>query len=688
MSRILIVDDKEENRYYLEALLRGHGHQTECAGNGADALELARRNAPDVVISDLLMPVMDGYSLLRHWKADPKLRKVPFIVYTATYTEPEDERLALDLGADAFILKPAEPQEFLAWLREVLSRPPAQGPIAAPPARADEADLLRTYSETLIRKLEEKSLQLEEANRRMLHDIERREAAEAALRISEERFRLLAKATNDAVWDWDLCAGSRWWGAGFADLFGHEADGAPAARGAWAELIHPQDRERVLAGLKQAIDQGIDTWTARYRLRRADGSWAQVEDRGLLLRNEAGEPIRMVGGMSDVSARLQLEERLRASQRMESIGQLTGGVAHDFNNLLTVVMGSAESLLAEFALAPPARTLVETTLAAAQRGADLTRRLLTFARRQPLSQQAVPLRRLVVDIEPLLRRLLGGQVSLSIACADDGLSAWTDPAQLEQAVLNLCANARDAMPNGGELRIGIARERLDPQQATLQQLDAGEYAVLSVADSGEGIEPELLSRVFEPFFTTKPEGRGTGLGLAMVYGLARQSSGSVTVASQPGCGSEFRLYLPIAPTDAGAAAAEQAAPSPARAAGCTACTVLLVEDDESVRQLTRSQLESLGHTVLEAAEGAQALVVLQGDATVDLLLSDVMMPRMTGPQLAAQALRVRPGLRVLFVSGNAPDSIAIETRPVLSVPVLAKPYRRDQLSEALRAALA
>jgi len=687
MSRVLIVDDKDENRYYLESLLRAHGHQTESARHGGEALEKAREQAPDVVVSDLLMPVMDGYSLLRQWRIDPRLRRIPFIVYTATYTDPEDERLALDLGADAFILKPAEPEEFLAWLREVLSRAPVHGPPPPQPNRADETDLLRSYSETLIRKLEEKTLQLEEANRNLKQDIERREAAEVALRISEERFRLLARATNDAVWDWDLQGGSRWWGAGFTDLFGHESSGGEAAQGAWVELIHPQDRDRILDDLNRAIAEGHDTWSGTYRLRCADDRWVQAEDRGLLLRDGDGRPIRMVGGMSDVSARQELEERLRTSQRMEAVGQLTGGVAHDFNNLLTVVMGNAELLLTQFELQPRARSLVETTLSAAQRGADLTRRLLAFARRQPLSPRSVRALDLVSDIEPLLRSVLGEQTTLSVACDEQSLAVWADPVQLEQALLNLCANARDAMPQGGELRIGIERHPVDPSQADLLQIDSGDYAIMSIADTGSGIDKATLPRVFEPFFTTKRDGSGTGLGLAMVYGFVRQSGGQVLVESEAGVGTEFRLFLPLAPADCADAPEEPTARDEGNYTATASGNVLLVEDDESVRGLALAHLESLGYRVLEATNGSHALRLLQGSTRIDLLFSDIMMPDMRGPELARRARAILPGLRVLFTSGYAPDAIDIDGSPAATVSVLAKPYRREELARALRLAM-
>ncbi|MBX3707162.1 MAG: response regulator [Pseudomonadales bacterium] len=671
MTSVLVVDDKEENRYYLEALLGGHGYAVRSARHGAEALVLARQAPPDVVVSDLLMPVMDGYTLLRHWKADARLQPIPFVVYTATYTEAEDERLAFDLGADDFVLKPAEPEQFLERIEAVRSRPPATGPRPADPARADETDLLKVYSQTLIRKLEEKSLELESANAALQQDIQRRKSAEAALRVSEERFRLLAMATNDAIWDWDVEQDRRWWGAGFTDLFGHQPGAAESNEATWAAFIHPEDRGRVLAELQETLLNADGRWQCDYRFRRADGTWAQVQDRGHVIRDDARIAIRMVGGLSDVSERLALEEQVRKSQRMEAIGQLTGGVAHDFNNLLTVVLGNAEVLAEQLDPEPGKRALAQLIIGAAERGADLTRRLLAFARKQTLSPRAVDLNDLVDNLDPLLRRLLGGQIELGLRQASGLPPAMVDPAQLEHALLNLCINARDAMPDGGVLSIATGTHRTP----------AGDhYLALDVSDTGVGIAPEHLGLVFEPFFTTKEEGKGTGLGLAMVYGFTRQSGGFITVDSTPGAGTRFRLHLPLAE-----GTSVPAEPAPAQTAPSTGkARILLVEDDAQVREFALAQLRALGYRVTPAGNGEEALALLDADDGFELLFSDLIMPGLNGRQLATEARRRRPDLKILLTSGYPGRAAAADD----GAPVLAKPYRRAELARHVAEALA
>lgn len=674
MKRILIVDDLEANRYYLESLLRGHGYEPFLARHGAEALAMARRSLPDAVVSDLLMPVMDGYTLLRYWKSEPQLREIPFVVYTATYTEPEDERLARELGADAFFVKPMEPETFLGRLRQVTAAPgtsPTQWSLQDSESREET---LEAYSRALIRKLEEKSIALEAANKALLEDIGRREAAEAALRISEERFRLLARATNDAIWDLDLDTGVRWWGEGFKALFGHAEGQASCQQLAWAELLHPDDRERVLRAFGQVLEEGQDIWSAKYRFRRADGSWAIVQDRARVIRGVGGRALRMVGGLSDITQRVTLEEQLHRSQRLEAIGRLTGGVVHDFNNFLMVVTGAAELLVPRVAADPEAQALVIQCLEAAQRGTQLCHRLLAFARKQSLSPKPTDVGKVIGNLRSLLERLLDRRIELVLECAHGLPEAMVDPAQLENAILNLVTNARDAMPTGGTLAI---RTSLHTAPDGLLSL------LIEVSDTGIGVSPEQIDRLFEPFYTTKAERKGTGLGLAMVYGFVQQSKGRVAVDSEPGKGTSFSLYLPLAEvvasaqgSDRGLGLAVPPVQAPAR--------ILVVDDDELSRRSVCARLISLGHQVATAKDGEEALALLRGPEHFDLLLTDVVMAGIDGPVLAQAARELRPELKVLFSSGY--EGFDRLTESTLQ-PMLRKPYHRAELAMALSAIL-
>lgn len=382
-----------------------------------------------------------------------------------------------------------------------------------------------------------------------------------------------------------------------------------------------------------------------------------------------------------------LNARLLQSQRLEAVGQLTGGVAHDFNNLLTVVLGNAD-LLVELSQDDPARRqLAEMIVAAAQRGAALTQQLLAFARKQPLAPSVVDVNARVAAVDPMLRRTLGEHIEIELVRAAGLWPALVDTTQLENALLNLCLNARDAMPDGGKLTLETANTALDRRYAEQHpDVTPGQYVMLAVSDTGCGISPAHLQRVFEPFFTTKEKGRGTGLGLAMVYGFAKQSGGHVSIYSEPGHGTTVKLYLPRAPS-AGQAPAVVAAAEPAVRGGSE--TVLVVEDDEPVRQLACHELRALGYRVLDAACGADALQVIASDEPIDLLFTDVVMPGgLSGRQLADEAQRLRPGLRVVYTSGYTENAIVHHGRLDAGVILLAKPYRRADLARALRTALA
>ncbi|MDE2606480.1 MAG: PAS domain-containing protein [Burkholderiales bacterium] len=514
-------------------------------------------------------------------------------------------------------------------------------------------------------------------------DLTRLKAVEEAARESDERFALLVRASNDAIWDWDVAQNTLWWNAKFEALCPPDASASPQA---WREHIHPDDRARVLRRIDEAMASGAETWSENYRALRRDHQVAHVIGRGFILRDLTGEAVRMVGSVTDISERMALEEQLRQSQRLESVGQLTGGVAHDFNNLLTVILGNAEMLCEELAGDPRLASLAQVMVQAAQRGADLTQRLLAFGRRQALEPQPVDINGRVAGMDAILRRALGEAVHVEFAPAPDLWPALVDPAQLDNTLLNLSLNARDAMPQGGRLRIETGNIELGPQSAQqVPDLKPGDYVMLAVSDTGTGIAPENLGRVFEPFFTTKEKGKGTGLGLSMAYGFVKQSGGHVALQSGPGRGTTVRLYLPRASQTG--EVRTQAASRPAPPVSGGAETILLVEDDPLVRDFARTQLLSLGYTVLQAQDGAQAMQVLASPRRVDLLFTDVVMPGMSGRELAERACRQRPGLRVLYASGYPEDTIVHRGRLDAGVQLLAKPYRRDELARRIRLAL-
>ena len=389
--------------------------------------------------------------------------------------------------------------------------------------------------------------------------------------------------------------------------------------------------------------------------------------------------------LRDVTVQRTLAEQLQRAQRLESLGQLTGGVAHDFNNLLTVILGNADLLREQVAETAPERQLASLIIQAAQRGSELTQRLLAFARRQPLAPVAVDLNRTLGDMEPLIRRALGETVVVELVQAGGLWLTQVDPSQLENAVLNLVFNARDAMPEGGCLTLETANAWLDDAYVRKQDgLKAGQYVMLAVTDTGGGMSAELLGRAFEPFFTTKELGKGSGLGLAMVYGFARQSGGHAAIYSEVGKGTTVKLYFPRLYRS-------QAATVPLPDEVVTegrGQVVLLVEDDAMVRAYARAQLKSLGYQVIEAADGQAALEVVNSTQALDLLFTDVVMPGgLSGPQLAQAVRTIRPALPVLYTSGYTDNALVHQGRLDPDVLLLSKPYRRAELARKLQLAL-
>ncbi len=409
-----------------------------------------------------------------------------------------------------------------------------------------------------------------------------------------------------------------------------------------------------------------------YERTRGDG-------RRLELRRTATPEGGFVLTVTDMTRRAQAEAVLRESQKMQAIGQLTGGIAHDFNNLLTVILGNLELARGKLEGGGALQTRLERAAWAAQRGATLTGQLLSFARKQALAPVAIDLAAAMPDLVPLLRRTLGEAIEIRYVETAGLWPAMADPAQLESAVLNLALNARDAMPEGGKLTIELANKVLDEEYAAHNaEVRPGDYAMVAVSDTGQGMTPEVAARVFEPFFTTKPDGRGTGLGLAMVFGFVKQSGGHAKVYSEPGHGTTMRLYLPRA---VGVSAALPRARAPVEVPRGSA-TVLVVEDDAAVREVAAAILDDLGHRVLQAEDGEEGLRVFGAHmGEIDLLLTDVVLPgRLRGRELAEQVAAVRPDVRVLFMSGYTENSIVHHGRLDEGVQLIAKPFKREQLA--------
>jgi PAS domain S-box-containing protein len=509
-------------------------------------------------------------------------------------------------------------------------------------------------------------------------DITERKQAAEALRVSEARYRQLVDSSVQGM----LIRREETWvfaNAAVARFLGHDGPEQLIGRSVW-DVIAPAERER-LRGYVDARDRGAAV-PVRYEVQmvRRDGkpAWADVSLTQVLWD---GQPA-WLSTLMDITERRQLEEQLRQAQKMEAVGRLAGGVAHDFNNLLTAITGYTDMVREDLDPGDPHRADLDEVRGAADRAAALTRQLLAFSRRQVLQPQVLDLNEVVRGLEKLLRRIIGEDVILDARLTPDLPGVRADPGQIEQVIVNLAVNSRDAMPGGGRLTIETSQVSLDQEYADSHPgVRPGRYVLVAVTDTGQGMDQETQLHAFEPFFTTKTSGKGTGLGLATVYGIVRQSEGHVAAYSEVGVGTTMKVYLPEVE-----GAAESLAPHVTETpAPSGAETVLLVEDEEGVAKLARKVLERQGYTVLRARDGAEAVALGQAHpGLIDLLVTDVVMPGMGGPEAADLLRRLRPALRILFMSGYADQAVTGHRILDPSVPYLQKPFTPEALARKVR----
>lgn len=507
-----------------------------------------------------------------------------------------------------------------------------------------------------------------------------------------ERFETVANATIDAIWDWDIKNNTIWWNHGISTLFGYDRDKVMSTPRAWFQYVHPDDSERVLTTIQETVKSDRNRMSLSYRFIRSDGRIAEIEENSFVVRDKNGRAVRMIGGMTDVTERNQLNEQLSHSQRLQTVGELTGGVAHDFNNLLTVIQGNNELLTEAVAGNKTLLPLTQMISQASERAAALVQRLLAFARRQPLDPHPVDIAALMANMFPLIRRVVPERIDMQLKTGADLPAVIIDPAQLENALLNLGLNARDAIDGKGSLTLEARCIELDQDYCAANPgVTPGDYVLVSVTDTGCGMDTETRKRAVDPFFTTKKVGEGSGLGLSMVYGFIKQSGGHMGVYSELGTGTEIRMYLPVYTRDeVSIPAAEPAATSGKFINGLAQqhATVLVVEDEELVRQYAEKQFRELGFEVVSASNGNEALArldeCLAANKRVGLLFSDVMMSGgINGPELAKLAQEKQADLPVLFTSGYSENAISHQGRLQSGAILLSKPWRRDDLAQKL-----
>ncbi len=855
MNKILIVDDNLQDLSLLRTLLNRHGYGVTAAANGAEALEKARSERPDMIISDILMPIMDGFTLCREWKRDERLKDVPFLFFSSTYNDPKDEKFALGLGAERFIVKPQDQQVLLGMIEEVISEHKAGRLVAPCEPQRDEAVILKEYNEVLIRKLEDKMVQVEGAKRRL--ELEMAERARTEVRIKkgfqlesalhridtqilegadtrevmgtaceaivEMGYRMCwigqpdperivrpvaCKGFTDGYlenidirWDdssegkgptgtairtgrpcviqsirespifgpwrdkaighgylsmgafplksgngevigildvysdregafggeevgrlgmfanqcsiavmnarrietlrdanqrlsfyvtrmplayivWNLGFGVVEWNPAAERIFGWKAN-ETIGKNAYELIIPKEERPRFEHWWSKLLKGDESSYSLNANVRK-DGKTITCEWFNALLRDASGNVSGVLSMAHDVTEKAELERHLQTAQRMEAVGTLAGGVAHDFNNALTGIVGFGELLRMRMAGDGQALHDLDEILRCAERASTLTRQLLTFARRQVIDPVNLNLSALVGDLMKLIGKVVGAQIEVKTSLGKDVPTIHADRGQIEQVVMNLCLNARDAMPEGGRLVVETGGLHLEEESAGWNPyMKTGRYALLTVSDTGVGMDEKTRERVFEPFFTTKGPDKGTGLGLSMVYGIVKQHGGFIHLYSEPGKGTAFKVYFPAteAPPDAVSAIREEE-----HVRGGTE-TILLAEDEEAIRSFIERGLKELGYDVLVARDGEEAVGIFRQRKEIVLAVLDVVMPRKGGKVAFEEMQRENPRLKVIFMSGYSADAIHESFVLIPGTPFLQKPFGPTILARKIREVL-
>lgn len=628
--RILIIEDNALDAELLMLTLKRSGYElTSGRVQTADALRDALAQQWDVILSDYAMPGFDGLEALRLVRGSGL--DMPFLIVSGTIGE-ETAVSALQAGADDFLIK----------------------------------GKLGRLSSAIERALRERATRVA------------RQEAERALRESEERYRRIIETTNEGVWLLDEVGRTSFVNQRMCDMLGYAASallGQPLL-----DFVHEESRGAVHESV--FAEAGGPSRQVEAQLVRSDGRelWVLI-DTTPAPEHGAGGALAMV---MDISQRKRLEDQLRHSQKMEAVGSLAGGVAHDFNNLLSVIMGYGELIFNELKPGDPLRVDMEQVTIAGSRARDLTKQLLAFSRRQVLEPRVLDLNEVLRGLEPMLRRLLREDIELSLLTASQLDHVFADGGQVEQIVMNLLVNARDAMPAGGKLALETVNAELSAEYAAAHHgVTPGRYVMLAVSDTGLGMDAATQERIFEPFFTTKGADGGTGLGLSTVFGIVKQSGGHIWVYSEVGRGTTFRIYLPRAEGEL------EEAPRVESAGTLRGTeTVLIVEDQEQVRTLMRVILRRYGYNVLEAPNGGEALLICERfTATIHLLVTDVVMPRMSGRELAERLAPLRPNMAVLFVSGYTENAIVHHGVLDAGVAYVQKPITPEAFARSVRALL-
>jgi PAS domain S-box-containing protein len=650
-ARVLIVDDDERNLFAATSALEELGHEIVVARSGDEALKRLLQEDFAVILLDLHMPGMDGYETAGYIRQRRRTSRIPIVFLTAVFRDEAHLFQAYSAGAVDVVFKPIDPFILRSKVQVLID--------------------LHLKTVEMQRQAEHRARLLAENVRINKEKLD----AEIALRRSEERQQAILNSLPIVFHSRSIEPPYRplFLSGNVEALTGFSAEAFLEKADFGSSRIHPDDLDGVVREFERALERGY--YSCEFRWLCADGEYRRLLDQGVLAPPALGGPGEIIGTLLDVTERRSLEEQLAQARKMESVGQLTGGVAHDFNNLLTVIIGNLDLLARRSSYDERTERQLAAMRYAADRGRGLTRQLLAFSRRQHLTPVTLDVNKLVMNFSSLLKQAVGDSITVELDFVDSQIKVHVDAAQLETALLNLAVNARDAMPQGG--RLTIRTRLIDKPPGVRASASDGKWVAVEVSDTGVGIPSAAQERIFEPFFTTKEVGKGSGLGLSQVYGFVQQSGGHITVKSEAGKGATFQLYLKISDQELyeppEAKDGEAVAPAQGR--------ILVVEDDPQVLAVTVAVLTELGYQVATAPNAQVALERLEADEVVDLLFSDVVMPGgCNGVELAKRAKVLRPDLKVLLSSGYVGEAVSLAAE---SFELIDKPYERATLAQRL-----
>jgi PAS domain S-box-containing protein len=664
---ILLVDDNPSNLLALETILQAPDRNLVRASSGEEALRFLLDEDAAVILLDVHMPSISGLETAALIRGRERTRGVPIIFLTAYDDNAGDDRISRSyaLGAVDYIIKPIDPEALKSKVAVFVEL-----------YRKTE-QIKQLYAE-LEQRVRERTAELATTNEVLRIEVIERMRADERLRESEARLQSILKSLDDCIWSASLDgtqihylsqAVERIWGRSPADFYANPQ--------LWLETAHPEDRLKVEEAFKALLEAGeLDI---EYKIVRPDGAARWVHNRGHIIREENGRPFRLDGIATDITEKKSLEARFLRAQRLESIGRLASGIAHDLNNILSPVLMGAQMLQLKLSSADD-RRMLEIMLGNIERGADMVKQILLFAR--GVQGERIPLqpRHLIREIIKVVTETFPKSVHVKSSVLEDPWLIMGDTTQIHQVLMNLCVNARDAMPGGGTLMISAENVRLDEIYVRMNpEARTGEYVMIAVADTGEGIPQQLLSKIFDPFFTTKEQGKGTGLGLSTVQGIVKSHGGFINVYSEVGKGTEFKIYLPVAESPHAISEAVQTDWPTGNGE-----LILVVDDEAAVRELAKNVLETFGYHALMAGDGVEAMAIYaERRGEIHAVLTDLMMPVMDGPATIRALQRLDPEVKIIAVSGLSGNGRMLEAAQAGVKLFLPKPYTADRLLKAI-----